>query len=206
MLRLPPVALLVLLALLTLPRGGLAAPSLLAGGALTPRSPRLLATTPGAAAPAEALEEESGRTPAELGLGLLGLVVGGGLGYLLPGAAFCEGAQSVKGCATGYVAGTLLGAGLGASLGVTGGGALFEGQGEWITGALPGMLVGAAGGVGLGLAAGNEFVALLAAPPLMLLGSVIGYDWSHSAHASRSLAPVVSVTPAGARLGLMGRF
>ncbi|ATB29234.1 hypothetical protein [Melittangium boletus] len=212
----PRLLTIALLLLATLPRVSLAAPTGLAGDTPARRPPRLLSTDPGA--PGSGLTDKEpegrkepegqggGRVAAGLGLGVLMGAVGGLVGYLGPGSALCAEGDGLDGCATGLLIGTLGGVGLGTSLGVTWGGMLADGQGEWFLGALPGMLVGAAAGVGLGLAADNSLVALFACPPLMLLGSSIGYEMSHSANTAPRLRPVVGMSSRGASLGLAGTF
>ncbi len=191
-----------LVSLLVLPRAGVAAPAHVGPDAPTPRAAGPAGT------PAVQEEQGSGRVPAELGLGLLVGAVGGVVGYIGPGRAACASSDTgLPGCTPGLVIGALVGVGVGVSAGVTWGGMLSDGQGEWFTGALPGMLVGAAAGSGAGLIADNALVALIVAPPLMLVGASIGYELSHKAHVSaQRVQPLVSVTPRGATFGLRGRF
>ncbi|MBM7113005.1 hypothetical protein [Archangium primigenium] len=212
----PSVLLLVLV--LTLPRVGAAAPSLLGPEAAPSRSARLLSTSSEASPedlPVVGMQDvkDTGQVLTEVVLGAVGGAVGLAAGYAVGLGVFYTlcGPSDIEACFTTGVVTTLLGGALGVSGGVTLGGALVGRQGHWLTGGLPGALVGGAAGVGLGLAiteqGDSRFTMLLVAPPLMLLGALIGHEISHAALLEEQrLQPVVSVTPRGATFGLAGRF
>ncbi|WP_224243533.1 hypothetical protein [Hyalangium gracile] len=110
---------------------------------------------------------------------------------------------------------TLLGTVALSSMTVYGVGSLFNGQGSL----LPTVLGAFAGtGVGMVVAAFAGYTGIILMPPLAAIGSIIGYEVSHSwrgdeprvalkAGSDLQMIPVFSVTPGGGVLGgLTGRF
>ncbi|OJT24134.1 hypothetical protein BO221_13160 [Archangium sp. Cb G35] len=98
--------------------------------------------------------------------------------------------------------------GTGIALGTYWGGQLLKGQAS-LRGTVVGMLLGGAAGMLLSVAAGAPPTSVLSiyfAPPLMLLGAIIGYESTEKGDPPTRVQPVVSLTPRGASLGLAGTF
>jgi hypothetical protein len=206
----------VLVVLLALPRVGVAAPSLLSEDSPAPSSPHLLADEPTSEPRAEPLAPTARRTRGsirvltEIGTGLVAIIPGSLAGLListqLTGCSILSGNERPA-CRWIVPFSWGLGGGLGASVGVAVAASFVDGEGSYWRGALPGALLGGAAGVGLSfLSTEPAVVALLACPLLMLTGSVIGYEWSHSQAMAHRLQPVVSLSSKGALFGLAGAF
>jgi hypothetical protein len=107
--------------------------------------------------------------------------------------------------------GFLAGVSLAAPLGVWWGGKLLGGRGT-LLGAYLGMGGAALLGFGTKLLVYNDDIKTFVIPLFALVGSVVGYELSHSSESSAqtlsvaSVQPLVSVSARGGALGLGGRF
>jgi hypothetical protein len=145
------------------------------------------------------------RVSAELGAALLTGAGGLVLGYLSTFALFSEGISSTSTYA--LAAPTLVGIGLGVSIGTFWGGQAAGGEGDFGS-PLLGTLLGGGAALLLSIPMGNPVVGLLLAPPLMILGSIIGYEITEQGDAppARRVQPLLSVSPRGAMVGLAAAF
>lgn len=142
------------------------------------------------------------RVAAELGASVLTGVGGLVLGYISTFVLGLTGSGSLYALALP----TLVGTGVGIALGTYWGGQVMDGESS-LGSSFLGMLLGGVAGLLLSLPMGNPTVGLLLAPPLMVLGSIIGYEHSeHGGTKSPRVQPLLSVTPHGATLGLAASF
>ncbi len=104
-----------------------------------------------------------------------------------------------------FVTMTLVGFGTGSALGTYWGGQLLKGRAS-VTGTFLGMLLGGATGVFIGTLQDAPVLSLIIAPPLMLLGAIIGYEFTERGGPPTRVQPLVSLTLRGASFGLAGTF
>lgn len=146
------------------------------------------------------------RVLAEVGASLLTGVGGLVVGYMSTFALISS--FSASSPLYALAAPTLIGVGLGVSLGTYWGGQLAGGDASF-GGTLLGTLLGGAAALLVGaIPEGNPVLGLVLAPPLMVLGSIIGYE--NTEHGGTPpparVQPLLSVSPRGAVVGLAGAF
>lgn len=146
------------------------------------------------------------RVLAEVGASLLTGVGGLVVGYMATFAVFSGG--GIGGSSLyGLAAPTLIGVGLGVSLGTYWGGQLAGGEASF-GGTFLGTLLGCAAALLVGaIPEGNPAIGLALAPPLMVIGSIIGYEnTEHGGTPPARVQPLLSVSPRGTMVGLAAAF
>ncbi len=146
-------------------------------------------------------ERDALRVLAELGGGVLGLIVGGGLGTLVVWAAL-EADASPEWMLVAAAAGTTLGA-MGMTTGVVLSADAAGGEGNFAY-TFIGQLIGSVAAlplVVLGMHADAPAVAIVAASALPLAGAILGYEISH---ANRGAVAYVTPQSGGAVGGVAG--
>jgi hypothetical protein len=153
-------------------------------------------------APESTRPDQPLRILAEVGAGALTGAGGLFLGYMVAFQMYEPGVGS-----SDYLllAPVLLGVGTGLALGTWWGGELAGGDAR-LDATFLGMLLGGAAGVLLTLPMENPFISLVICPPLMLLGSIIGYENTERGATLKSVQPMLSVSSRGATFGLAGTF
>lgn len=151
------------------------------------------------------------RVAAELGASTLTSVVATMGGFWLI-AETCYVLPTDWDCIDPVASGVLGGAILGAPVGAWAAGKLVGGQGTFL-GTLLGSGAGFLVGTGAALLMDNPYLGLLTVPLGAVIGSVVGYEVSHSMVsaqrielASASVQPVLAFSNRGAVLGLNGSF
>ncbi len=153
-------------------------------------------------APEPTRPSQSLRILAEVGAGALTGAGGLFLGYM---GVFAVYNTDLGSSSYGLLTPVLLGVGTGLALGTWWGGELAGGDAR-LDSTFLGMLIGGATGILLTIPMENPFAALITCPPLMLLGSIIGYENTERGATLKSVQPLLSVSPRGATFGLAGTF
>ncbi|QSQ11256.1 hypothetical protein [Myxococcus landrumensis] len=154
---------------------------------------------------ARILVELGAMSATSLSLALPGYFVGNGS---------CQNHSGIGACLDEAAAGALVGAAVGAPIGVMWGARLLGGKGTW-----GGTLLGAGVGAGTGTVTsllfvkkGDFLIVYTAALAGSILGSLVGYEVSHSIHSRPPdptevhVQPLVAVGQGGMTLGLGGSF
>lgn len=142
------------------------------------------------------------RILAEVGAGLLTGTGGFLVGFM---SLFVLGGNIFDTSVVGLIAPILVGIGSGVALGTWWGGELTGGDAK-LEATFLGMLLGGTAGVLMSIPMGNPFLSLVTCPPLMLLGSIIGYESTERGATIKSVQPLLSVSSRGATFGLAGTF